>query len=101
MTNASAVLSLVESSISNVNSAVANLGAQSDQIIAHTSFVGKLADSLTVGVGNLVDADIPAESARLTRVTGPAAAWRPVPVDRQSGAVGPAVAVQRAKRPAD
>ncbi|MDP9102832.1 MAG: flagellin [Pseudomonadota bacterium] len=66
VTNASAVLSLVASSISNVNSAVANLGAQSDQIVAHNSFVGKLADSLTVGVGNLVDADIPAESARLS-----------------------------------
>ena len=65
-TNASAVLSLVESSIGNVNSALANLGNQSNQITAHNSFVGKLSDSLKVGVGNLVDSDISAESARLT-----------------------------------
>ena len=65
-TNAAAMLSLAESSITNVNLAVANLGAQSDQITAHSSFVTKLSDSLKVGVGNLVDADVAAESARLT-----------------------------------
>lgn len=65
-TNAAAMLSLAESSIANVNLAVANLGAQSDQITAHSSFVTKLSDSLKVGVGNLVDADVAAESARLT-----------------------------------
>lgn len=66
VTNAATVLSLVESSITNVNGAVADIGAQSDQITAHNSFVGKLSDSLTTGVGNLVDADVAAESARLT-----------------------------------
>jgi len=66
VTNAMQMLTLVSNSITNVNSAVANLGAQSDQITAHNSFVSKLSDSLTVGVGNLVDADTAAESARLT-----------------------------------
>lgn len=66
VTNASAMLSLVASSITNVNAAVAELGAQSSQISAHASFVGKLSDSLTTGVGHLVDADTAAESARLT-----------------------------------
>lgn len=66
VTNANAMLSLVNESITNVNSAVANLGSQSDQITAHASFVTKLSDSLTIGIGGLVDADVAAESARLT-----------------------------------
>jgi len=41
------------------------LGAQSKQIEKHTQFVTKLMDSLEVGVGNLVDADMARESARL------------------------------------
>ena len=64
-TNASAVMSLLDSSITNVNSALASLGAQSNQISAHNTFVGKLSDALTTGVGNLVDADMAAESAQL------------------------------------
>ncbi len=66
ITNAASMLTLVENSIANVNTAVANLGGQSNQITAHASFVSLLSDSLTVGVGHLVDADVPAESARLT-----------------------------------
>jgi flagellin len=65
-TAATAMLSQVESSITNVNTAVATIGAQSDQISAHSSFVSKLSDTLTTGVGNLVDTDEAAESARLT-----------------------------------
>jgi len=65
-TAATAMLSQVESSITNVNTAVATIGAQSDQITAHSSFVSKLADTLTTGVGNLVDTDEASESARLT-----------------------------------
>jgi flagellin len=66
LTNANSVLSLVESSITNVNSALAGLGAQSSQLANHASFVTTLSDSLTTGVGGLVDADVAAESARLT-----------------------------------
>ncbi len=62
VTSATALLAQVESSITNVNSAVATIGAQSN----HSSFVSKLSDTLTTGVGNLVDADEAAESARLT-----------------------------------
>lgn len=65
-TNAQAALGLVESSIANVNAALAGLGAQSGQISAHASFVTTLSDALTTGVGGLVDADVAAESARLT-----------------------------------
>lgn len=66
MTNATAMLSLVEASISNVNAAVADLGTQSDQITAHAGFVSKLSDALTIGANDLVAADVPAETARLT-----------------------------------
>ena len=66
VTSATALLAQVESSITNVNSAVATIGAQSNQVSNHSSFVSKLSDTLTTGVGNLVDADEAAESARLT-----------------------------------
>lgn len=65
VTNATTVLGLLDSSIVNVNSALANIGAQSNQITSHNKFVTKLTDALTVGIGNLVDADMAAESARL------------------------------------
>lgn len=66
VTAATAALALVNASITNVNGAVATLGAQSNQIIAHASFITTLSDTLTTGVGGLVDADVAAESARLT-----------------------------------
>ena len=62
---ASTVLARVDASITNVNQALANLGAQASQIDAHNTFVTKLADALTTGIGNLVDADLASESARL------------------------------------
>jgi len=66
LTNATAMMTEITSSIANVNAAVATIGAQSDQITAHASFVTKLSDTLTIGAGNLIDADEAAESARLT-----------------------------------
>lgn len=65
VTNATAVLGQLNSSISNVNQALGNLGSQSKQIEAHLNFVGKLTDVLEAGVGHLVDADLAKESARL------------------------------------
>ena len=65
VTFATAVLSQLDASITNVNSALANIGAQSNQISSHNTFVSKLTDALTTGVGNLVDADMAAESAKL------------------------------------
>lgn len=62
---ATSVLALLDASIINTNSALAKIGAQANQISAHNKFVGKLSDALNVGVGNLVDADMAAESARL------------------------------------
>lgn len=58
-------LTKLEAALSTSNSRLAELGAQAKQIEKHNIFVGKLMDSLEVGVGNLVDADLAKESARL------------------------------------
>ena len=63
---ASAQMALVNTSITNVNAAVAKLGTGSTAIQTHLAFIGKLQDTLTTGVGNLVDADVAKESANLT-----------------------------------
>ena len=62
---ASSALALLNASLSQVNQALGNLGSQGKQIEAHLGFVGKLTDVLETGVGNLVDADLAKESARL------------------------------------
>jgi flagellin len=63
---ASAQLALVNTSITNVNAAVAKLGTGSTAVQTHLTFIGQLQDTLTTGVGNLVDADVAKESANLT-----------------------------------
>jgi flagellin len=65
ITWATTVLGQLTSSISQTNQALGNLGSQSKQIASHADFVTKLTDQLTTGVGNLVDADLAKESARL------------------------------------
>jgi flagellin len=64
-TAASTALSQLDSSLSNLTDALANLGAQADQISAHTTFVAQLSDTLQAGVGDLVNANMGAESAKL------------------------------------
>ena len=64
-TNATAGLTAIEAALTDANAKLAELGAQSKQIEKHTQFVTKLMDSLEVGVGNLVDADMARERARL------------------------------------
>ncbi|WP_368664859.1 flagellin, partial [Caulobacter sp. Root655] len=41
------------------------MGTSSTGLDTHLTFVGKLQDSLDAGVGNLVDADLAKESAKL------------------------------------
>ena len=65
ITNAGASLSLLNASIDNVSLALAEMGAQVRQLDNHRTFVSKLSDSVEAGVGNLVDADLAKESARL------------------------------------
>ncbi len=64
-TLASQVVDALGASLDNVNAALSRLGAGAARIDAHVGFVGKLEDSLTAGIGNLVDADLAKESARL------------------------------------
>ena len=64
-TLAGAVVSSIQASLDNVNQALADLGSDLKKLETHRTFVGKLKDSLTEGVGNLVDADMAKESARL------------------------------------
>lgn len=59
------VLASLDLAIVNVTAALAEMGAQSKQIEKHVTFVSKLQDVLETGIGNLVDADIAKESARL------------------------------------
>jgi flagellin len=59
------ILAQLTSSISNTNQALGALGSQSKAISNHNTFVQQLSDQLTAGVGNLVDADLAKESARL------------------------------------
>jgi len=66
VTDATDALALVDASIANVSAALAKMGTSSKAIGTHLTFVGKLQDSLEAGVGNLVDADLAKESARLT-----------------------------------
>jgi flagellin len=65
MTIATTILARIDASLANVNSALGDIGAQSKQIENHSTFVNKLNDVLTTGVGNLVDADLAKESASL------------------------------------
>jgi len=62
---ASALIATIQSSLTNVNSALAKLSAGSAKFSIQSTFTQKLSDTLTAGIGNLVDANMAAESARL------------------------------------
>jgi flagellin len=64
-TSAANLLTTIDTSINNVSSSLASLGTSSKALDNHASFVGKLQDSITAGIGNLVDADMAKESAKL------------------------------------
>jgi flagellin len=65
LTKATASLTAVSNSIDKVSGALARLGTKSKALTTHLTFVGKLSDALEAGVGNLVDADLAKESAKL------------------------------------
>lgn len=62
---AATMITTVTTSITNTGAALAKLGTGAKALDSHLTFVGKLQDSLDAGVGNLVDADLAKESARL------------------------------------
>ena len=64
-TAATAAMTDVNDSIDNVSAALARLGTTSKSLETHSNFVTKLTDTLEAGIGNLVDADLAKESAKL------------------------------------
>ena len=64
-TKASALIGTIQASLTNVNSALAKLSSGAAKFSIQASFTQKLADTLTAGIGNLVDANMAQESARL------------------------------------
>jgi flagellin len=65
ITLASAALSLVNASLQNVSLALAKLGTGARALSTHLTFVNKLQDAVNAGIGNIVDADLAKESARI------------------------------------
>ena len=64
-TLAASALTVVSASIQNLNQALARLGTAAKSLDVHSTFVTTLRDQFQNGVGNLVDADMARESAKL------------------------------------
>ncbi len=62
---ASVALAQLNTSITNVNASLARLGSMGKQLETHNTFLGNLQDQFVAGIGNLVDADLAVESAKL------------------------------------
>jgi flagellin len=62
---ASALVATIQSSLTNVNSALAKLSSGAAKFSIQATFAQKLSDTLTQGIGNLVDANMADESAQL------------------------------------
>jgi flagellin len=62
---AQAMIATINTAIINVSSALSKLGTGSKSLASHLSFITKLQDTVDAGIGNLVDADLAKESAKL------------------------------------
>lgn len=63
--NAQAMIDTLTTTQSNLKTSLSTLGAASRKIDAQSTFTSKLSDVIEGGIGNLVDADLAKESARL------------------------------------
>ncbi|WP_022697183.1 flagellin [Euryhalocaulis caribicus] len=63
--DASTIATQIDTSLENVNESLARLGTKSKALEIHATFATKLSDELETGIGNLVDADLAKESAKL------------------------------------
>jgi flagellin len=63
--NAQTMVATLETAQKALNGKLSDLGAASRQIDAQSTFTSKLSDVIEGGIGNLVDADLAKESARL------------------------------------
>jgi flagellin len=64
-TKASTLVATIQTSLTNVNSALAKLSSGAAKFSIQATFSQKLSDTLTQGIGNLVDANMAQESAML------------------------------------
>ena len=64
-TSASDMISTLTTAIADVGAALGKLGTGAKALDSHMTFISKLQDTLDAGVGNLVDADLAKESAKL------------------------------------
>ncbi len=62
---ASTLVATIQASLTNVNSALAKLSAGAKKFSIQATFTSKLSDTLTAGIGDLVDANMAQESAQL------------------------------------
>ena len=62
---ASTLVATIQASLTNVNSALAKLSSGAAKFSIQATFAQKLSDTLTSGIGNLVDANMAQESAKL------------------------------------
>ena len=65
LTLAASMIGYVNTAITNVSSALSRLGTGSKSLESHMIFIGKLQDTVDAGIGNMVDADLAKESAKL------------------------------------
>lgn len=63
--DATTAVTTLDNAISSVNTALSNLGAGAIRLDLQANFTQSLSDSIEVGIGNLVDADLARESAEL------------------------------------
>jgi flagellin len=59
------MIATINQAIINVSTALSSLGTGSKSLASHLTFILKLQDTVDAGIGNLVDADLAKESARL------------------------------------
>jgi flagellin len=64
--NAEAMVAYVQTALTNVNKSLAYLSSGAKKYSIQLDFTSKLSDTLTSGIGNLVDANMAEESAKLT-----------------------------------
>ena len=64
-TGAKTMIATMTKALQTATNKLSSLGTASTGLDTHLTFVGKLQDSLDAGVGNLVDADLAKESAKL------------------------------------
>jgi flagellin len=65
-TSASSMIATVETALTTVDAALSSLSSGAKKFSIQMNFVSQLSDTVTSGIGNLVDADMATESAQLT-----------------------------------